>query len=331
MEARFSFSDMKTSPLGIKAIAKREGTILHVYKDSKGLPTAGVGHLIKPEEKAAFPLGKKITQAQSDAWLAADLEECETAVNSLGVKLKQHQFDALVSLAFNIGVAGFKRSTVARKLKAGDTAGAAEAILLWDKPPEIQGRRRTEYNQFLHDYKIPATVPAVNPLTTNEGQVPTHSAGNTPAIAPPPETSPAKETVPTDSGAAPNATPADGALSPQVVVKERPSIFTRVMTGIYTAIATALAGIAATCGGNEIATQLATKGGERIVEHTERSDLMTLLLILGYVLGIGGIAVGLFWLASWIYQRSSERANALNREKVIAAAAKDLNTVEFKK
>jgi lysozyme len=149
---------MKTSAFGIKAIAKREGTILHVYKDSKGLPTAGVGHLITAAEKAEYPVGKHITQAQSDQWLAADLKECEDAVNSLGVSLKQNEFDALVSLTFNIGVAGFKRSTVARRLRAGDKKGAAEAILMWNKPPEIQGRRRTEYNQFLTPYKVSAAA-----------------------------------------------------------------------------------------------------------------------------------------------------------------------------
>jgi lysozyme len=154
---------MKTSAFGIKAIAKREGTILHVYKDSKGLPTAGVGHLITAAEKAEYPVGKHITQAQSDNWLAVDLKECEDAVNSLGVSLKQNEFDALVSLTFNIGVAGFKRSTVARRLRAGDKKGAAEAILMWNKPPEIQGRRRTEYNQFLTPYKVSAAVPDIDP------------------------------------------------------------------------------------------------------------------------------------------------------------------------
>ncbi len=157
---------MRTSLAGIKKIALREGTILHVYKDSKGLLTAGVGHLIKPEEKADYPYRKKITQAESDAWLTNDLRECEDAVNSLGVNLKQNEFDALVSLAFNIGVGGFKRSTVARRLKAGDKKGAAEAILMWNKPPEIQGRRRTEYTQFLTPYKPLAAASATpTPLT----------------------------------------------------------------------------------------------------------------------------------------------------------------------
>lgn len=144
---------MKPSKEGLRLITQREGRILHVYKDSKGLPTAGVGHLLTAEEKKAMPVGTKITQEQCDAWLIKDLKECEDAVNGLGVSLKQNEFDALVSLAFNIGVAGFARSTTARRLKAGNKAGAAEAILLWNKPPEIQGRRRGEYHQFLTPYR----------------------------------------------------------------------------------------------------------------------------------------------------------------------------------
>jgi len=166
---------VRTSPIGVKKIAAREGTILHVYKDSKGLPTAGVGHLITAAEKKDYPVGRHITQAESDAWLAADLKECEDAVNALDVKLKQNEFDALVSLAFNIGVGaasgphkgGFLGSTVVRRLKAGDKPGAAKAILLWNKPPEIQGRRRTEYNQFLTPYKDSAAVQTAENLPLN--------------------------------------------------------------------------------------------------------------------------------------------------------------------
>lgn len=158
---------MKTSEIGLKKIAVREGTVLHSYKDSKGLLTAGVGHLLDAEERKQYPLNTKITQAQCDKWLAEDAKECEDAVNSLGVSLKQNEFDALVSLAFNIGVGGFKKSTVARRLKAGDKPAAAEAILLWNKPPEIQGRRRTEYNQFLTPYKqVPGRVPQDSAITS---------------------------------------------------------------------------------------------------------------------------------------------------------------------
>src|SRR4051812_4489701 len=132
---------MKTSREGLRLITQREGKILHVYKDSQGYPTAGVGHLLTPAEKRAMPVGTKITQQQCDNWLEDDLAECEEVINSLGVKLSQNEFDALASLAFNIGVGNRKTgkggligSTVVRRLRAGDHRAAAEAILLWNKP-----------------------------------------------------------------------------------------------------------------------------------------------------------------------------------------------------
>jgi lysozyme len=159
--AAFSFCQMKTSEYGLKQIKRREGVVLHVYRDSKRLPTAGVGHLLTQEENQHLPVGAPITQAQSDTWLKEDLGECETCINTVvKPRLKQNEFDALVSLAFNIGVAGFKRSTVVRRLNAGDKAGAASAILLWNKPPEIQGRRRTEYNQFRTPYTVSTAAAA---------------------------------------------------------------------------------------------------------------------------------------------------------------------------
>ena len=142
---------LTTSDKGIKLIAQREGEVLHGYKDSKNLLTVGVGHLVKPGEPYKF--NQPITREESRRLLKLDLQEAEDAVNSaVTVPLKQHQFDALVSLTFNIGVGGFKKSSVVRRLNAGDTVGAAKAILLWNKPPEIQRRRHTEYEQFLTPY-----------------------------------------------------------------------------------------------------------------------------------------------------------------------------------
>lgn len=146
---------MKTSPHGIKLIEAREGIVLHVYKDSRGFPTVGCGHLVLPGDN--LKVGDKITQEQCDAFLAHDLGKCEDAINAVvKVTLSQNQFDACASLAFNIGTGnvatgkgGFVGSTVVRKLNVKDYAGAAQAILLFNRPPEIRGRRMTEYKQFL--------------------------------------------------------------------------------------------------------------------------------------------------------------------------------------
>lgn len=129
-------------------IEAREGIVLHVYRDSKGLPTCGCGHLIVPADH--LKVGDKITQEQCDAFLAEDMGAAEHAINSVvTVPLSQNQYDALASFIFNIGVGGFKKSTVLRRLNAKDYNGAAQAMMMWVKPPEITGRRRTEFKQFL--------------------------------------------------------------------------------------------------------------------------------------------------------------------------------------
>jgi lysozyme len=117
---------MKTSPAGIKFIEEREGCRLTAYQDSVGVWTIGVGHTI-----GVVP-GMTITQEEADDLLAEDLANAEAAVNSLvKVPLSQPQFDALVSLVFNIGSGAFRNSTLLRKLNAGDTEGAAAEFQRW--------------------------------------------------------------------------------------------------------------------------------------------------------------------------------------------------------
>jgi lysozyme len=53
-------------------------------------------------------------------------------------------------MAFNIGAGGFRGSTVVKRLNARDFGGAADAMLLWRRPPEIIPRRRRERELFLN-------------------------------------------------------------------------------------------------------------------------------------------------------------------------------------
>jgi lysozyme len=94
-----------------------------------------------------------ITAQEADEILARDLVQVEAYINNaLNVPVTQNEYDALVSICFNVGPK-FKDSTCIKKLNAGDRAGAAEAIMLWNKPPEIISRRRSEYNQFKTPYQ----------------------------------------------------------------------------------------------------------------------------------------------------------------------------------
>lgn len=164
---------MKTSSSGRAAIAAREGNVLTAYKDSVGILTIGVGHTSAagpPTVKA----GMKITAAESDAILSRDLSIFESSVlNSVKVDMNQNEFDALVSLAFNIGGGAFSKSTLVKKLNAGERAGAADQFLVWNKAggkvlKGLVNRREAERKQFLTPAKATqAPTAPVKPVVIN--------------------------------------------------------------------------------------------------------------------------------------------------------------------
>ena len=129
-------------------ITKEEGARNKAYKDSKGLWTIGVGHLIKADEQ--YLLNATLTNEQVEDLLKSDLKWCSEAVeSSVKVPLQQNQFDALYSLCFNIGETNFRKSTVVKKINANDMRGAADAILMWNKPDVLVNRRKRERALFL--------------------------------------------------------------------------------------------------------------------------------------------------------------------------------------
>lgn len=134
----------------IDYIMEEEGFRTKAYRDSKGLLTIGVGHLIKADEPHLKTA--ELTHEEVMELLRSDLKWCSEAVErAVRVPLTQSQFDALYSLCFNIGETNFRKSTVLKRLNAGDYHGAADAILMWNKPPELQKRRKRERALFLSD------------------------------------------------------------------------------------------------------------------------------------------------------------------------------------
>lgn len=115
-----------TSQTGINLIKSFESLRLEAYKDSVGVWTIGYGHTSGVYE------GMKITEAQAEAYLRADLSTAENAVNTkVTYSIVQHQFDALVSFTFNVGTGNFGGSTLLKKLNAGDVSGAADQFDVW--------------------------------------------------------------------------------------------------------------------------------------------------------------------------------------------------------
>ena len=119
---------MKISERGKDLIRLFEGCRLTAYDDGVGVWTIGYGHTagVKP--------GDEITQEQADEWFSEEAEQFSNKVQVLVmVEINQNQFDALVSLAYNIGVGALSRSTLLRKLNEGDYQGAAEQFDVWNR------------------------------------------------------------------------------------------------------------------------------------------------------------------------------------------------------
>src|SRR5271168_2009400 len=107
---------MNISPEGVAKIKQREGFKLRAYQDTRGIWTIGYGHT-GPDVKR----GVIWTEPHVDAVLMLDLQELEGEVNMVVKKvLTQNQFDACVSLAFNIGAPGFAGSSVVKQINAGN-------------------------------------------------------------------------------------------------------------------------------------------------------------------------------------------------------------------
>lgn len=147
---------MKLSYNGLQQIIKREGIILHAYQDTVGVWTIGTGHTSAAGSPEVAP-GMVITKQQNDQILLKDLAPIEKQVNdALKVTVTQNQYDAIISIVFNVGPK-FLTSTCMQRLNKKDIQGAADAIMMWNKPAEIIGRRATEKKQFL----TPDTTPAI--------------------------------------------------------------------------------------------------------------------------------------------------------------------------
>ena len=124
---------MKTSSNGTALIREFEGFMASAYLCPAKVWTIGIGTTVYPNG-AKVKKGDKCTQDQALEYLQHDLKSFEKTVNdSVKVPLSQNQFDALVSLTYNIGSAAFKNSTLLKKLNAKDYAGAADQFPRWNK------------------------------------------------------------------------------------------------------------------------------------------------------------------------------------------------------
>ncbi len=142
-----------------KLVAQFEGFRAKPYYDSANIPTIAFGCIAYPDGTRVTMQDKPVTETEALAFLEHDLT---TTAKGLWKFIERqpslHQWSALVSLAFNVGVTAVSRSTVLRLFNAGQLLNAASRFIDWDKARidgqlvEIQGlknRRIAESQLFL--------------------------------------------------------------------------------------------------------------------------------------------------------------------------------------
>ena len=120
-----------------------EGLKTSSYLDSGGVPTIGIGHALTRSERTSgkIILGKEpcayrdgLTEAQCWTLLEQDMASAEDTVNTaVTVSLTQHQFDALVSFCFNVGIGAFLASTLLRLLNQGQYVDVPAQLQRWNR------------------------------------------------------------------------------------------------------------------------------------------------------------------------------------------------------
>ena len=152
---------------GTEKLLAREGSRSKLYYDAAGLPTIGVGHLLTRSEMTS---GKIWIDGATVLWrdglsneqiarlFDRDNDLAEAAVSDLvRVDLADHQFDALVSFVFNVGINAFRKSTLLRRLNAGDYKAVAEQLGRWiyaAGTPVLRSRRDDEIAQWETPYAV---------------------------------------------------------------------------------------------------------------------------------------------------------------------------------
>lgn len=143
---------------GADFIAAFEGCVLHPYNDAVGNATIGIGHLlhtgrVTPADETKY---RHFMKADALKLLQDDAEKCARAVVAIKPAItNQARFDALVSLAFNLGTGILDSShTIGAELRKADRGTAADAFLLYDhagaqRLAGLTRRRQAERHLFL--------------------------------------------------------------------------------------------------------------------------------------------------------------------------------------
>ena len=152
---------MKISEKGLRLIQGFESFVSTPYQDSVRVWTIGYGSTYYPNGKLVTKSDKPINRLYAETIQQNVIEnDFAPVVNDLLKKeiengfVNQNMYDAILSLVYNIGVNGFKKSSVLKWIKQGDKENASNAFLLWNKAggkvlEGLVNRRKKERDLFL--------------------------------------------------------------------------------------------------------------------------------------------------------------------------------------
>jgi lysozyme len=122
---------VNVSKAGIALIKHHEGVRSRPYRCAANLWTCGVGHLIGDGKSLPDSWNRTFSQEEIDGLLKSDLRRFELGVHKMlpNVPLRQHEFDAIISFCFNLGLGCFQRSTIRQALLRGDKKAAMESLV----------------------------------------------------------------------------------------------------------------------------------------------------------------------------------------------------------
>ena len=122
---------MNVSKAAIALIKHHEGVRSRPYRCPANLWTVGVGHLIGDGTLLPDSYNRTFSQEEIDGILKSDLRRFELGVHKMlpNVPLRQHEFDAIISFCFNLGLGCFQRSTLRQALLRGDKKAAMESLV----------------------------------------------------------------------------------------------------------------------------------------------------------------------------------------------------------
>ncbi|CAN5210137.1 hypothetical protein BH10PSE7_BH10PSE7_03780 [soil metagenome] len=145
---------MKMTAEGLGLIKRFEGFRAEAYRDPVGVWTVGYGHTPAAGAPDVHP-GLIVSRGEADKILARDVAAFAQGVERLvKVQLSDAQFSALVSFAYNIGLANFARSSVLKAVNRQDFDAIPRALALWVKAggkvlPGLVKRRAAEAQLFV--------------------------------------------------------------------------------------------------------------------------------------------------------------------------------------